>query len=181
MPNTKLKRKQIMKKLISKIINRETVMYIVFGVATTLVNLIVYGIFDSVLGNGKEVVADSGTFEGAIDTVLQKGTAGLIAWLAAVLFAYVTNRNFVFNERAHGGRGILMEFGRFMGARVLTGIIEIFMVPLLVIIGLNAKILGIDVAKFVVSVIVIVLNYVFSKLLVFKENKAENAKEEENV
>ncbi len=167
-----------MKNLISKIINKETIMYIIFGVATTLVNFVVYAVFDALLGSGEEVVTDSTTFAGAINTVLQKGTAGLIAWLAAVLFAYVTNRNFVFSERAKGKKAVLGEFGRFMGARVLTGIIEIFLVPVLVIIGLTAKILGLDVAKLIVSVIVIVLNYIFSKLLVFKDNKS---KEKENV
>ncbi len=162
-----------MKKLIAKIINKETIMYIIFGVATTAVNFVVYWIFDKLLGSGDEIIADSSTISGALDTLLQKGVAGLIAWLAAVLFAYVTNRNFVFSERAHGISGILGEFGRFMGARVVTGVIEIFLVPVLIILGLKAQIFGLDVAKLIVSVIVIVLNYIFSKLVVFKDNKKE--------
>ncbi len=163
-----------MKQIISKIINKETIMYIIFGVATTLVNFVVYWIFDKLLGSGEAVVNDATTIKGAMDTMFQKGIAGLIAWVAAVLFAYVTNRNFVFSERAHGAVAILGEFGRFMGARVVTGIIEIFLVPVLVIIGLTAKVLGLDVAKLIVSVIVIVLNYIFSKLVVFKDNKKED-------
>lgn len=143
-------------------------MYIIFGVLTTLVNLIVYGLFDALLGSGEEIVADGTTFQGAIDTVVQKGTAGLIAWVVAVLFAYVTNRNFVFSERAHGTKAVFGEFGKFIGARLITGVIEILMVPFLVIIGLRAKVFGIDVAKFAVAVIVVILNYIFSKLLVFK-------------
>ena len=56
-----------------------------------------------------------------------------------------------------------------MGARVATGIIEILGTPALVVLGLTAKIMGLDVARIIVSVIIVVLNYIFSKLFVFKE------------
>ena len=164
----------LIKKVIGKLINKETVMYLIFGVLTTVVNFIVYRIFDGVFAAGNtagQSAAYENVWQEALNTVLQKGFAGLIAWFAAVSFAYVTNRLFVFSERAYGAKGIAAECGRFFGARVLTGIIEILGVPLLVIIGLKAQVFGLDVAKLVVSVIVIVLNYIFSKLIVFKKNR----------
>ena len=162
------------KKLISRLINRETVMYLIFGVLTTFVNFIVYYIFDGIFSGSPETAAVSeNVWQEAINTTVSKGFAGLIAWLAAVTFASVTNRRFVFSDRAYGAKGIIAECGKFFGARILTGIIEILGVPLLVIIGLKAKIFGLDLAKIAISVIVIVLNYVFSKLIVFKKQESK--------
>ncbi|MCR5154337.1 MAG: GtrA family protein [Lachnospiraceae bacterium] len=162
---------------------KEAIMYLIFGGLTTVVNWIVYWIFDKVFAGEaavEEAAAAAGTFEGALDTLAAKGAAGIIAWFAAVAFAYVTNRQFVFSERAHGAKGVTIECAKFFGARVLTGVIEILGVPLLIIIGLKAQVLGLDVAKLIISIIIIVLNYVFSKLFVFKKNKdkAEDALDE---
>ncbi|MCR5585344.1 MAG: GtrA family protein [Lachnospiraceae bacterium] len=160
---------ETIKKIFKKIVNRETIMYIIFGVLTTVVNWIVYRIFDQLLtnGGGAEAVTTEG-FQGAIDTFLSKGTAGIIAWVAAVAFAYVTNRLWVFEERAHGAKNVALECGRFVGARVATGVIEILGTPALVVLGLKAQVFGLDVAKLIVSVIIVILNYIFSKLFVFK-------------
>jgi putative flippase GtrA len=160
---------ETIKKIFKKIVNRETIMYIIFGVLTTVVNWIVYRIFDGLLtnGDGAAAVTTEG-FRGAIDTFLSKGTAGIIAWVAAVAFAYVTNRLWVFEERAHGAKNVALECGRFVGARVATGVIEILGTPALVVLGLKAQIFGLDVAKLIVSVIIVILNYIFSKLFVFK-------------
>ncbi len=67
----------------------------------------------------------------------------------------------------------IKEFISFVAARAVTGVIEIFGVPLLVKIGLNQRIFGVDgaLSKVIVSVVVVVLNYVFSKLIVFKNKK----------
>ncbi len=155
-------------KIFKRVVNRETIMYIIFGVLTTIVNWVVYTAFDKMLTGGSAAEVTTEGFRGAIDTFLSKGTAGIIAWVAAVAFAYVTNRLWVFTERAHGVRNIVLECGRFVGARVATGVIEILGTPALVVIGLRAQVFGLDVAKLIVSVIIVVLNYVFSKLFVFK-------------
>ena len=164
---------ETIRKILKKVINRETIMYIIFCVLTTLVNWVVYTAFDKMLSSetAENAVKSADTFEGAIDTFLSKGAAGIIAWVAAVAFAYVTNRLWVFEERAHGPKNIALECGRFVGARVATGIIEILGVPALVVIGLRAQILGLDVAKLIISVIIVILNYIFSKLFVFKDKK----------
>lgn len=165
----------MIKKIFKKLFSREIIAYLIAGVLTTVVNLVVYRLFDGLLrGAGDVLAADEGSFEAAIQTIVDKGAAGIIAWVAAVAFAYITNRIFVFTERAHGFKGVLSECGKFLGARLLTGVIEILGVPLLVIFGLKAQVFGLDVAKLIVSVVVIILNYVFSKLFVFKGRKDKN-------
>ena len=93
---------------------------------------------------------------------------------AAVIFAFVTNKIWVFESKSWKPSVALKEFWLFVAARLITGVLEWFGVPLLVAIGLNQPLFGIDgfVAKILVSVIVIILNYVFSKLIIFK-NKDE--------
>ncbi len=168
-----------MKDLIKKLINKETVSYLIFGVLTTLVNWVVYVFCDNVVFKGVASASVSGTdaFSNALNTFLEKGLAGIIAWFVAVLFAFVTNRLFVFSERATGFKGIMAECGKFFGSRVITGIIEILGVPLLIIVGIDYKLLGrLDIAKLIISVIVIVLNYVFSKFFVFKNSDGKAGK-----
>ncbi len=165
-----------MKNLIKKLINKETVSYLIFGVLTTLVNLVVYTFCDNVIFKDAAFATVSGTdaFSKALNTFLEKGVAGIIAWFVAVLFAFVTNRLFVFSERATGFKGIIAECGKFFGARLITGIIEILGVPLFIVIGIDYKLLGkLDIAKVIISVIVIVLNYIFSKLFVFKKSEGK--------
>ncbi len=158
-----------LKKIWKKTVNRETVCYLIFGVLTTVVNWVVYTLFDNFIFTGNEATAASGS--GVLDLFLSKGASGIIAWFFAVCFAYVTNRLFVFTVRAHGTKDILKECMRFMGGRVATGVIEILGTPALVAMGLTVKIFGLDIAKIIVSVIIVILNYIISKLFVFKENK----------
>lgn len=162
-----------MKAKLQKLINNEIIMYLFFGGLTTAVNWVVYRLCDMWISGGKaasEVVYES-ALDQSLHTFLDKGLAGIIAWVAAVAFAYVTNRAFVFKEKAQGAKGVAIECGKFVGARVFTGVIEILGVPALIVLGLSAKLFGMDVAKLLVSVIVIVLNYIFSKLFVFKAKK----------
>ena len=97
------------------------------------------------------------------------GNAG--SWVCAVSFAFVTNKLWVFQSKSWAGSTVWPELGKFLSSRVATGVFEMIAVPALVAIGLNQTILGIDgmVSKVVVSVAVIVLNYILSKLFVFKK------------
>jgi putative flippase GtrA len=83
----------------------------------------------------------------------------------------VTNKLWVFQSKSWAGNVVFPELGKFLSSRVATGIFEMVAVPALVAIGLNQTIFGIDgmVSKVVVSVAVIVLNYILSKLFVFKK------------
>lgn len=142
----------MIKKLFQKY--REIIMYLIFGVSTTLVNWIVYTLLVSLAG---------------ADVTLANG----IAWFAAVVFAYITNKLFVFESKSWKISVLVHEIISFFGARVASGVFEIFLPALLMKIGLDQSIFGIEgfAAKLVVSVLVIVLNYIFSKLFVFKNKK----------
>lgn len=142
---------------------KETIMYLIMGFATTVVNWATYAIFIRVLSGAAHKVFISNT----------------IAWVVGVAFAYITNKIFVFESFNWEFKYVVKEVFLFVSARAITGILEIVGVPFLVnTLGFDAKIMGIDgmVAKVCVSVIVIILNYVFSKLFVFK--KSEKMEEE---
>ena len=134
--------------------HREVIAYLFFGGVTTLVNIAVYALL-SRLG-------------------LSTGVANALAWVVAVLVAYVTNRRWVFESRARGAAA-LGELAAFVAARVGTGLMdEAIMVlgvdklgPMLVALerlplwGLGVKVFS--------NLLVIVLNYVFSKFFIFKK------------
>ena len=143
------------RKMIGKLIKKykEIIMYLIFGVLTTLVNWFCYAF-----------LTKSG---------MEMNISNCIAWLVAVLFAFITNKVFVFESKILKLRVIFNEFIKFVGARILTGAIEIGGLPLLYYLGMNQQLFGIDgfMAKIVVSVVVVLLNYVFSKLFIFRIKK----------
>ncbi len=96
---------------------------------------------------------------------VQLQIANIISWICAVTFAYFTNRKFVFGSTS---KKRLAEAGKFVGARVSTLIIDMACMALFVtIIQMNDKL-----AKFLVQFIVFILNYLFSKYLVFTKKEA---------
>lgn len=170
-----------MKKLFVKY--KEIIMYLIFGVATTLVRWITQWIFsalfDSILP--KESI-DWWIFHYDSTVVF---VATLISWTLAVIFAYVTNKLWVFESKSWKPSIAIREFWQFFLSRFLTGIIEIGGVALLVGLGVNKIVLKQDTmdATILMSAIIMVLNYVFSKLIVFrnpdKKKKKDEEKEEE--
>ena len=137
------------------------ILYLLMGVLTTLVNWLVHAVLVgpmSALIKNQDVALTVTTF---------------IAVVASVLFAFFTNKIFVFESKSWEAKVFWREFISFILARALTGILEIFGVPLLVRLGLDQEIFGIKamVAKVTVSVIVIVANYIFSKLFIFKKKQ----------
>ncbi len=142
---------------------KEIIMYLIFGVLTTFVSWGSYALFEMM-------------FKAAIvDTKVLVAVANVLSWVAAVLFAYITNKLFVFDSKSFKPTVVFKEMGLFVGSRLISGAVEWVGVPLLVWIGLNQTIFGIEgmVAKVLVSVIVVILNYILSKLLVFKNKKSE--------
>ena len=133
----------------------ELVRYFFTGVATTLVNWIAYAL---------------------IVKVASIEVSNALAWVIGVVFAFVTNKLFVFGSRSWALRTWLKEAAIFFAARIATGILEIVAVPGLVNLGLDQRIFGIEgmVSKVIVTIIVLILNYVFSKLLVFKNKSKED-------
>ena len=136
-------------------------MYIIMGVLATVVNLIVYAISVKVLASFMT------------DKTIYIGAAKLIAWVVAVLFAFFTNKIWVFESKSWAPRVFWRELISFVGARALTGLLEVFGTPFLVNIGLDQKLFGVEGmwAVIIVSFIVIVANYVFSKLLIFTKKE----------
>ena len=140
--------------------HKEIILYAIFGGLTTLVNFVVTFIIQKVFG-----LAAEGT-EFVITNV--------IAWVCAVAFAYVTSHIYVFESKAKGARAIAVEAGKFVGSRIFTGIIEMLLPSGLVAIGITGSLLSFEGfwAKAITGVVVIILNYVLSKLFVFKKKEA---------
>lgn len=137
---------------------REIIGYLFFGVLTTLVNYAVYILFTDSMGINYLV-------------------SNAAAWIIAVLFAYITNKLFVFRARSPDFRHLVIECFGFFLCRGLSGGADMLCMYLLVdIAAINDKI-----AKVLVNIIVIVLNYFFSKLIVFRKSKKECADEENNI
>ena len=126
----------------------DVIPYLFFGVCTTIVNVVTYWICARSLSLGTM-------------------TSTIIAWILAVLFAYVTNRKWVFHSKIHGVKAIGWEIAFFFGCRLATGIVDwICMFVFVELLNVNDV-----VVKVAANILVIVLNYVASKLIVFKEKK----------
>ena len=129
---------------------KEMVNYLIFGGLTTVLNFIAYMLFTRLI---------------RLDEVLSSG----LAWVVAVIFAYVVNKIFVFESKTKGILSILKEMTTFIGCRIISGItcdVGLF--------ALMVKVLSINdiVSKIVTQVMVIVVNYLFSKLLVFRKKQS---------
>ena len=128
--------------LIEMKIERELFLYIFFGVLTTLVNIAVYLFFTRLLGVNYLI-------------------SNILAWTLSVLFAYVTNRIWVFESR---NNDILKEMALFFAGRIFSGVVDTGLMWLLI----DVLFVGDAISKIIVQVIVVVLNYVLSKAVVFK-------------
>lgn len=125
---------------------REIISYIIVGGLTTVVSLGSYYVCVLTLLNPQDPV--------------QLQAANIISWICAVIFAYFTNRKFVFEVKQ---KQSIQEAARFFGARVTTLLIDMGSMAVMVsVLKINDK-----VAKIIVQFIVLVLNYMFSKFFVF--------------
>ncbi len=129
---------------------REQIMYIVFGGLTTLVNIVVYYLVNAVMG-------------------LATVPSTALAQVLAVLFAYVTNRRYVFCSRTRGAAALLREMGSFFACRAVSFFLDIG------IMWLTVDALGWPnmAMKIVSNVIIIVVNYVASKLFIFNRGESK--------
>ncbi len=141
---------------------KEVFDYLITGFLTTVVCWVAYAILDDIVFKGMEefrrvMISDA------------------ISWFVAFVFAYVVNRSFVFHSDKHGFKEISKEFLTFLGARISTLLIELGLIAVLVgLLHVNEKL-----SKYVIaSIVVIILNYIFSKLFVFKK-KDESSDEKD--
>ena len=125
---------------------KDVILYLIFGGLTTVVNIAVYWVCVHALG-----------------TSVMFGTVA--AWALAVFFAYVTNRSLVFHSAASGSQEILKEIGSFFACRLGTGVVDwAIMFVFVTVLHLNDMII-----KILSNIIVIVLNFVLSKFVIFKK------------
>ena len=145
---------------------RELILYVVFGVLTTAVNWIVYFLVTRLLGlNGYE--QGSGPYQ------LVANIGNVAAWVLAVLFAYFTNKKFVFQSKADAKTGAWREFWLFVSARLASLVIfDLLLFNLLLFLGMNA-----DWDKLLMNVLVILFNYFASKLVIFRKKGEETERE----
>lgn len=130
--------------LIKKLYRNQMVRYVFFGGCTTMVNLVSYGILRTWLG---------------VDIL----KANLISILLAILFAYIVNKLFVFESKKNSIQELLKEFASFVGMRLITMFVEVFGTLFLSCVWSIHDMA----AKLLMNVVVLILNFVFSKLVVF--------------
>ena len=129
---------------------REMINYLVFGGLTTVVNIVSFFIMDLI----------------GINTYVNN----TIAWILSVIFAYVTNKVFVFESKTTNRKELTKEISSFFAARLFSYVVDMVGMYLFVSVMMANKML----AKVIMNVVVIVINYIFSKLFIFNQDK--NAK-----
>ena len=131
---------------------QEIINYLIVGVLTTLVSIFTYFIFSLILDINNNILFIF---------------ANIISWICAVVFAYITNKRFVFNSATFNRKEEIKLFSMFVSSRITTLLIElIFMFLTVKVLLLNDKI-----SKVIAQIIVIILNYIISKIFVFKKKK----------
>lgn len=127
---------------------KSVLLYLFFGVLTTCVSVFSFILCDSVLG-------------------IQVLISNIISWILAVTFAYFTNRTWVFRSTATGS-ALAKEVLLFFSARVTTLLIEeVLMWIFVMVLHYDSTVI-----KLIAQVVVLVLNYIFSKIIVFKKRNA---------
>ena len=136
-----------LKLLFTKLLNRETISYLIFGVITTGINIGIYKLCTTA-----HIVYWIST---------------IIAWVIALIFAFVTNKIFVFESTNMQPVHVFKEAISFVAARLVSGLCDLgFMIFAVEIIHMDDFI-----AKIITNVFVVVINYLFSKLVIFKKNE----------
>ena len=126
--------------------HQEGMRYLIFGALTTLVNIIAYAVFYYLFH-------------------INNGVSNVIAWIVGATFAYITNKLYVFNSKVNNKKELIKEIAYFYGCRLLTLVIdEGIMIVTVDKMGWNALLM-----KIIANIIVIILNFIFSKILIFKK------------
>ncbi|MBB5262944.1 putative flippase GtrA [Catenibacillus scindens] len=125
---------------------RELVWYVICGGMTTLVNIVSYGVCADILG-------------------IHYLVSNFIAWVLSVLFAYVSNRTLVFKSKKRGASAIFREFTLFVSGRLMSMAGDMIIMFLCVSVAMLPGI----VAKILSNIFVMIFNYVFSKLIIFRK------------
>ena len=130
---------------------KEIINYLIFGILTTIVSLLTYYLLVYTILNPNNPI--------------ELQIANIISWITCVTFAYITNRKYVFNSK---DKNIIKEITKFYSSRLSTLFIDMLIMFIFVTrLNFNDKII-----KIIVQIIIIILNYILSKLLVFKNKSS---------
>ena len=141
---------------------KELISYVFFGVLATIVSILSFKLFDVLLGPQLYLLSN------------------VISWIITVIFAYFTNKIWVFESKSWKANVLVKEIVSFFGARVFSLVVEEaglwLMIDQMDMGGISWDILtfsisGNMIAKIIMQVVVVILNYVFSKLIIFKKKK----------
>lgn len=139
---------------------KELITYVIFGVLTTVVNFFAFWIFTKIFGEDLYLVNNA------------------IAWVVGVVFAYITNKLFVFESKSWDLKVITKEITGFLGARIFSFLVEeggmLLFISILGFGGKSLTLLGFTITgqfivKILLAVIVVVMNYIFSKFIIFRK------------
>lgn len=133
-----------MKKLLLKY--KTILCYLFFGICTTAINIICYYFCYSISG-------------------IANIPSTIIAWIFAVIFAYITNKLFVFESKSFSANILSKEILAFFGCRLVTGVLDV----LIMYITVDVLCMNPTVWKLISNVLVIILNYIASKIMIFKK------------
>ena len=125
---------------------KDLIPYLIFGVATTMVNYLCY-----------IALYRTGLCNNVVSTAL--------SWLAATIFAFVTNKLYVFKVPFTTVKAFLIELGSFYFFRIATGVLDVFIMWL----GVDVLNLLPEIFKLISNVLVVILNYIASKLFIFRK------------
>lgn len=128
--------------------HKQIILYLFFGICTTAINTICYGVLHELL---------------CVDNI----PSTILAWLAAVIFAFITNKMFVFKSKRLRTSERLKELTSFFGCRIMTGILDVVIMAVAVdYLKWNSLIW-----KLISNIVVTAINYLASKFMIFKNNK----------
>ena len=125
---------------------KESIMYLIFGILTVIINISSYIFITRILK-------------------LEILTSNIIAWIIAVIFAYITNKLYVFQSKTRTNKELIKEFSSFVSCRVLSLLLEIILMYIMI----DIMFINDFIVKIFTNIIVIVLNYILSKIIIFKK------------
>lgn len=126
---------------------KEIINYLIFGILTTIVSLLTYYLSVYTILNPKNP--------------LELQIANIISWITCVTFAYITNRKYVFNSK---NKNIFKEIIKFYSSRLTT----LFLDMLIMFIFVSKLEFNDKIIKIIVQILIIIINYILSKIIVFK-------------
>ena len=126
---------------------KELFFYAVFGVGATVINIVSYRVLANTFGKKYFLIAN------------------IIAWILAFIFAFITNKLFVFESKSWEAQIAMKEFVGFLSARLATGVLDT------VLMWLFVSIISLDdtLSKIIINILVIIINYIASKFFIFKK------------